>query len=1250
VEYENPEHRRPERYGNQHQNGYGHQTSQPFGQENPFLDDPLQDNTPSEWRRTPLRDEMPLEWQYNPLQNNNIPFSEWKQQHQHSLRTGYPQFTPTPSATPEFNTADPSPHTSASEARSPEQSQPETTPQTPETVAENPFGVPLEKLQQQVGSAHDPEERRATTIANQPSTSTPTNGSPTPATASRTPAIPEMPGLAQHRGTGLSQDLKTEFSPKAQGQSLDEIQVIQSLEHVDFLGAKAFTVGNKIVTGNQTSQEVLRHEVGHIVDRKLGNDSAPHKIRRWATNDTWAAEQERRRRAEAERKRREAEARRKAEIERKRAELLKKRAEEAVRKRAALLAQRKAEAQRRREAERRAAQRQQELVQARKNLPPEQKERLQKVQQSQQNSQAIWKDMLPDQKSEKVARDGKRSLPEQWLNTGQSLLGKGDAKGLENYFGENRQTIEALERIVNPEAFSAQRFNEQQRAKGYREYLAPTGNSQDKVQLMALRKDSFEELINPDSPEGKKINFSGEQVVRAVTRTDGQGKSVTEYFVKAAPDESAQGKENAAQWIRITPPKLDQVMVSVDATELTQGKQPKELNSTVNISGGESHTKKRYNSIAQNEQSYQAYINPTFTQYQQLRGNTPRQLGGSNLRNEIGMAMNFMPNNAPQSEVEKKALKDGKWDLFSGDRLSPELAQNLTPQQQEKLKEQLKRQQENITKVEGKIKEIGEDNAKVTTLPIIVDSPDLGGVMQRPLFRVTGKDGKDRFVDDTGRVYENFQDWKDNNKLPAGRVSYFADGQITGNKDGKPNIVTEKTYAVKDTAWEHVKPWLDGAAIVGGIALMGAAIVFSGGAATPAVLAAAMTWGGAGLAAYGLANGGSTLYDRASHGESLSLADEEARAAWLEVAGSAAGFAAIGTSMRAMSAVSQSAGSMDEIARAARLQQTAQGVNRLSDATDVVGLGDSTYGLAKNWDKLSPEQRLMAIGQIGFWGGMMGAGHLRGNALNQQQQNIPEAQVESLYGGAAVDEFMASYASEQEAGMPQEKQRKGAIEQNQQEIEQLRSEWQQRKGQKAESPKAEKTDKGNETTLQDILVREQKAGEREPSLEELIEQYKVLSAQKKEPKVESRSDSQLDKPLFCSDSDPLRETYGSARESHPEEYQQSLEELTREGVDISFREGNLGYSPAKNSPGRFIFDPDASVGALRHEMRHFRDIRDAGYPGLGPYLEEPKLFWEMEYRAYMEEVNFARSQGDYANARKILQIMRNRKKEILGEE
>ena len=102
-------------------------------------------------------------------------------------------------------------------------------------------------------------------------------------------------------------------------------------------------------------------------------------------------------------------------------------------------------------------------------------------------------------------------------------------------------------------------------------------------------------------------------------------------------------------------------------------------------------------------------------------------------------------------------------------------------------------------------------------------------------------------------------------------------------------------------------------------------------------------------------------------------------------------------------------------------------------------------------------------------------------------------------------------------------------------------------------------------------------------------------------------------------------------------------------MDIALRPGNLAYSPARGGPGRIILDPEASLGALRHEFRHFLDIQDAGFPGIGPYYTNPKAFARLEVRGYMEEIKLARELGHDDLVPQIVQQMRERVKELLGK-
>jgi hypothetical protein len=134
------------------------------------------------------------------------------------------------------------------------------------------------------------------------------------------------------------------------------------------------------------------------------------------------------------------------------------------------------------------------------------------------------------------------------------------------------------------------------------------------------------------------------------------------------------------------------------------------------------------------------------------------------------------------------------------------------------------------------------------------------------------------------------------------------------------------------------------------------------------------------------------------------------------------------------------------------------------------------------------------------------------------------------------------------------------------------------------------------------------------------------------------------------EADPLRERYGPAKLSHPEEFEETIRKLEEAGVDVDFRPGQLGYSPGKGEPGRFIFDPEGSIGALRHEYQHFLDQQADGFPGIAHYMEHPEERWASEYRAYKKEIDFARSQGDYENARRLVELARAEKRSLLGDE
>jgi hypothetical protein len=136
--------------------------------------------------------------------------------------------------------------------------------------------------------------------------------------------------------------------------------------------------------------------------------------------------------------------------------------------------------------------------------------------------------------------------------------------------------------------------------------------------------------------------------------------------------------------------------------------------------------------------------------------------------------------------------------------------------------------------------------------------------------------------------------------------------------------------------------------------------------------------------------------------------------------------------------------------------------------------------------------------------------------------------------------------------------------------------------------------------------------------------------------------------LFWSEDDVLQDVIGPAYRSHPKESAAILRHLAQEGVEVVYRKGQLAYLAAQNSSGRMILDPDASLGALRHEYRHFLDVQAAGFPGMRPYYENPAEYWRLEYRAYLEEVTLARQVRNFSAARKIVGQMRARRQEAIG--
>jgi hypothetical protein len=140
-----------------------------------------------------------------------------------------------------------------------------------------------------------------------------------------------------------------------------------------------------------------------------------------------------------------------------------------------------------------------------------------------------------------------------------------------------------------------------------------------------------------------------------------------------------------------------------------------------------------------------------------------------------------------------------------------------------------------------------------------------------------------------------------------------------------------------------------------------------------------------------------------------------------------------------------------------------------------------------------------------------------------------------------------------------------------------------------------------------------------------------------------------DTHLYHADADPLRK-HGSARETHPAEWDAAMRKAEEAGVEVIIRDGAMAYGPAPSPgrPGQIVLDPDASYVALLHEMQHLREDRDAGWLGMAGSMSDPVVRYQNEVRAYQQEIDYARSIGDQDSVDKLHELLRKEYEDIFG--
>lgn len=312
------------------------------------------------------------------------------------------------------------------------------------------------------------------------------------------------------------------------------------------------------------------------------------------------------------------------------------------------------------------------------------------------------------------------------------------------------------------------------------------------------------------------------------------------------------------------------------------------------------------------------------------QGDLPELLEGTQLLNTIGIALNVHfsdPTSWTEEEIEEAEF--GHLCFFKGDSRK---AINVL-----------------VNKIAEESK--GRERLEITVLPLQLYSG--GKLYSLSLFRF--KSGiKWKFIDNVGRVYKNFNDWKENNMLPAGKVCYPLDGHLQRNCKGYVQTRCKSTpYGSSQSSFIKTADISTG--VLGIVGAIGT-VFLTGGVALPFVIA------GVGSAIYTTTRSVYHLVDRGNHGQSLSpLESHETFSLWLGIGANVISFGAMGATIRLSSlafqgkTISQSFRVLVNI-----ISGTSLGVNS-------VAVANSLAYMAIHFENMTPIDVLMQVASVAFW-------------------------------------------------------------------------------------------------------------------------------------------------------------------------------------------------------------------------------------------------------------------------------------------
>ena len=312
------------------------------------------------------------------------------------------------------------------------------------------------------------------------------------------------------------------------------------------------------------------------------------------------------------------------------------------------------------------------------------------------------------------------------------------------------------------------------------------------------------------------------------------------------------------------------------------------------------------------------------------QGDIPELLEGAQLLNTIGIALNVHfsdPTSWTEDEIEEAEF--GHLCFFKGDsKKAIDVVIN-------KLAEECK----------------SKERFAITVLPIQMYSD--GKLFSLSLFRFKAEK-KWKFIDNVGRVYKDFQDWKMNNVLPPGKVCYPLEGHLQRNCKGYVQTRCKSTPFGSNQA-KIIRAADVSTGVIGIVGAIGT-VFLTGGAALPFVVA------GVGSAVYTTTRSVYHLADRKSHKQTLSIFDShENFSLWLGIGANVISFGAMGATIRLSTLAFQGKNVSQSLRFFVNL------INGTSLGVNSVAVANSLAYMAIHFDQMTPLDVLMQVASVAFW-------------------------------------------------------------------------------------------------------------------------------------------------------------------------------------------------------------------------------------------------------------------------------------------